>query len=190
MQKRMILTALERGKPVITATQMLESMIHDAGADAGRGERRGERGARRHVCAHAVRGDRDRRVPGARRSRRWTSSRAASSPARVPARAADAGEEPTRGAGDVECSLRYRRGAPRRGARRSDLQRRGGFGRGAAASAAAGRRDHARRARRPALASSGACVAPDRECQNVEELWSRSLEAARGPGLIEPATAS
>ena len=38
VQKRILLAALERGKPAITATQMLESMIVACRAHAGRGE--------------------------------------------------------------------------------------------------------------------------------------------------------
>ena len=50
LQKRIILAALERAKPVITATQMLESMIHHARADARRGERRRQRHPRRQLA--------------------------------------------------------------------------------------------------------------------------------------------
>ena len=64
LQKRIILKALERGKPVITATQMLETMIHSRRADARRGERRRERDPRRDIRADALRRDGGRRLPG------------------------------------------------------------------------------------------------------------------------------
>ena len=48
LQKQIILSALERGKPAITATQMLESMILPTRADARRGLGRRERDPRRH----------------------------------------------------------------------------------------------------------------------------------------------
>ena len=50
------------GKPVVVATQMLESMIERAGADPGRGLRRGDRGVRRRRCGDALGRDRRRQV--------------------------------------------------------------------------------------------------------------------------------
>ena len=44
LQKQIIRAARQLGKPVVVATQMLESMMHCADADARRGLRRRHRG--------------------------------------------------------------------------------------------------------------------------------------------------
>ena len=98
IQKRIILAALERARPVITATQMLESMVHQRGADARRGERRRQRDPRRELGADAVRRDARAASTRSRRSRTWTGSRGPSSRASATGTSCpDASEEPTVG---------------------------------------------------------------------------------------------
>ena len=74
MQKQIIREASLHGKPVITATQMLESMVHAPAAHPGRGVRRRQRDPRRHRRGDALRRDGGGRVTRSRRCGRWTGS--------------------------------------------------------------------------------------------------------------------
>ena len=74
LQKTIIHQSRTRNRVVITATQMMESMIQNPDPDARGGERRRERGDGRHGRGHAVGGDRDRPLSGEASSRRWRRS--------------------------------------------------------------------------------------------------------------------
>ena len=62
VQKRAIELARREAKPVIVATQVLESMIENPPADPRRGLRRRQRRARRRRRAHALRRDQRRQA--------------------------------------------------------------------------------------------------------------------------------
>ena len=78
LQKRMIRMAREPNKLAITATQMMESMIVNAGADPRRGQRRRQCRSRRHRRGDAVGRNGQRQVSG--RDGRDDGARSASKP--------------------------------------------------------------------------------------------------------------
>ena len=75
IQRQILGVARRVRRPVIVATEMLQSMTKSTRPDARRGERRRQRGLLRHRLPHAVGRDRDRRLT--RRSRARMMSRIA-----------------------------------------------------------------------------------------------------------------
>ena len=157
LQKRIILRALERGKPVITATQMLESMIH--APEPTRAEASdvanaildgtsaimlsGETAVGEFPVESVAYMDRIARAVEPSLGYRHE----------LP----EAEDQPDDRAGDVERRLRHRRGARGEGDARADLQRPDGVGgRPAAPAPADHRRSRTTRTRSSTWRSSGA----------------------------------
>ncbi len=97
IQREILGLARVHQKPVIVATEMLQSMVTRDAPDARRGERRGDGRLRRHRRGHALAGDRDRRAPAARRADDGPHRDARPSRARsiVTSRASSPGSAPT-----------------------------------------------------------------------------------------------
>ena len=187
IQKRIILAALERGKPVITATQMLESMVHHAEPTRAEASDVANAVLDGTLGAHALRRDGASASSRWRRSRTWTGSRSAVEPSlgyrhELP----DASEEPTVGQAmsNAACDLAESLGA-------EALLVPTFTGRTASAVARL-------RPRRPIIGCRTTSYALQQmaiewgvtpmlieEAVDVEDLWTRSLAAARESGLVE-----
>ena len=63
-QKAIVSASQRKGKPVIIATQLLDSMMHESAAHESRSERHSKRGIRQSGRAYAHRRNSCRQVPG------------------------------------------------------------------------------------------------------------------------------
>ena len=186
LQKRIILRALEHGKPVITATQMLESMIH--APEPTRAEASDVANAILDgTSAIMLSGETavgDFPVESVAYMNRI--ARAVEPSLGYRHELPQAEERADDRAGDVERGVRHRRGARGEGDPRPDLHRQDGLGGCAPAAAPA---DHRAHAPQSLAAAHGARVGRDAvpipETADVEELWATSLEAARRSGIVD-----
>ena len=187
LQKRIIHSALEHAKPVITATQMLESMIH--APEPTRAEASdianaildgtsaimlsGETAVGAYPVEAVAVMDRI--------------ALAVEPHPRLPARDA-AGERPADDRpGDVERGVRSRGGALGEGDPGADrLRAHGVRGRPAPAAAVDPRAHPQADSLRHMSLEWGVTPIPITETSDVEELWERSLNAARESGLVAP----
>ncbi len=185
LQKRIILRALERGKPVITATQMLESMIHSPeptraeasdvanaildgtsaimlSGETAVGEYPIEAVAVMDRIALAVEPSLDYRHE-------------------IP----QASDEPTIGQAMSNAACDIAEALVGEGDPRPDLHRPHGVGRRPAPAQARDRRPHPQAGVAPAHgARVGRDAAVIPETDDVEDLWDRSVEAAREAGVV------
>ena len=176
LQKQMTRLARRAGKPVVVATQMLESMIQSAGADARRSLRRRDRGLRRRRRHHAVGGIRRRQISGRSGLDHEPHRRGSGARSDLSRRAQSAQRaEPE---ADRRRRHRRRRAADRRNARsvRDHLLDQFGIDRDARrarTAEAAGRGDHAEpRHGTQTVRWSGACIAWSPKTRTTRTTWS------------------
>ena len=186
LQKQIILGALERGKPAITATQMLETMVH----------RPEPTRAEASDVANAILDGTSALMLSAETAVGEYPVEAVKTMASI-ARAVEpslgyrhqlpaAADEPDGRPRDVECRVRHRGGARREGDPRADVHGTDGLGGRPPPSPPARRRVDPRRRLAPAHGDRmGVTPLEIAEVTDVEDLWRRSIDCAREAGIVE-----